>query len=281
MPPLLLTLKDETFYTAASEIELVDIAPTDSRHWTQNRLRGSTKIFWMTSLSPSGRFTCTDEGNENLLMKYTTLFLDLDDTLYPRTSGLWEAVGGRIQSYIEMKLNICTEDASLLRAQYLAQFGTTLNGLMRNHQVDPMEYLDYVHDVPVENLIPPDPELQTMLASITIPRIVFTNAYLDYAMRVLKQLGVSDLIDQVIDILALEFSNKPDPLAYHRALALAGNPSPATCLLVDDRETNLSAAAELGMTTVLVGDGAAEETIDYTIEQIHGLTIAVPSLVRK
>ena len=152
-------------------------------------------------------------------MEYTTLFLDLDDTLYPHTSGLWEAVGGRIQSYIEMKLNLCTEDASLLRAQYLAQFGTTLNGLMRNHQIDPMEYLDYVHDVPVENLIPPDPELQTMLASISIPRIIFTNAYLDYAMRVLKQLGISDLIDEIIDILALDFSNKPDPKAYKRALA--------------------------------------------------------------
>ncbi len=213
-------------------------------------------------------------------MDYSTLFLDLDDTLYPRTSGLWEAVGGRIQSYIEMKLNISTDDASLLRAQYLAQFGTTLNGLMRNHQIDPMEYLDYVHDVPVENLIPPDPELQTMLASITIPRIIFTNAYLAYAMRVLMQLGVSDLIDQIIDILALDFSNKPDPEAYHRALALAGNPSSATCLLVDDRYPNLSAAAEFGMTTVLVGDGVVEGKVDYTIEHIHALTNAVPSLVR-
>ncbi|MBE9479693.1 MAG: pyrimidine 5'-nucleotidase [Chloroflexi bacterium] len=212
-------------------------------------------------------------------MEYSTLFLDLDDTLYPRTSGLWEAVGGRIQSYIEMKLNLCAEDASLLRAQYLAQFGTTLNGLMRYHQIDPMEYLDYVHDVPVENLIPPDPELQIMLASITIPRIIFTNAYLDYAMRVLKQLGVSDLIDQIIDILTLDFSNKPDPDAYHRALVLAGNPSSATCLLVDDRYTNLSAAAEFGMTTVLVGDGVAEGTIDYTIERIHDLTKTVPRLV--
>jgi putative hydrolase of the HAD superfamily len=213
-------------------------------------------------------------------MGYTTLFLDLDDTLYPRTSGLWEAVGGRIQSYIEMKLNISTEDASHLRAQYLVQFGTTLNGLMRNHQIDPMEYLEYVHDVQVENLIPPDPELQTMLASITIPRIIFTNAYLDYAMRVLKQLGVSDLIDQIIDILTLDFSNKPDPDAYHRALALAGNPTSATCLLVDDRYPNLSAAAEFGMTTVLVGDGVVEGKVDYTIEHIHDLTNAVPSLVR-
>jgi len=214
-------------------------------------------------------------------MEYTTLFLDLDDTLYPHTSGLWEAVGGRIQSYIEMKLNLCAEDASLLRAQYLDQCGTTLNGLMRNHQIDPMEYLDYVHDVPVENLIPPDPELQTMLASITIPRIIFTNAYLDYAMRVLKQLGISDLIDQIIDILALDFSNKPDPKAYDRALTLAGNPISARCLLVDDRYPNLTAAAEFGMTTVLVGDGVVEGTVDYTIEQIHDLTKAVPSLVRE
>jgi putative hydrolase of the HAD superfamily len=212
-------------------------------------------------------------------MEYSTLFLDLDDTLYPHTSGLWEAVGRRIQSYMEMKLNICAEDASQLRAQYLSQFGTTLNGLMHNHQIDPMEYLDYVHDVPVENLIPPDAELQTMLASINIPRVIFTNAYLGYTVRVLNQLGISDLIDQIIDILALDFSNKPDPMAYHRALALVGNPLSATCLLVDDRYPNLSAAADFGMTTVLVGDGVVEGTVDYTIEQINDLTNAVPSLV--
>jgi len=211
-------------------------------------------------------------------MEFTTLFLDLDDTLYPHTSGLWEAVGGRIQSFIEVRLNLSAEDASYLRAQYLAQFGTTLNGLMHNHQIDPMEYLDYVHDVPVENLIRPDPELQTMLASITIPRVIFTNAYLDYTIRVLKQLGISNLIDQVIDILTLEFSNKPDPEAYLRALALVGNPPSETCLLVDDRYPNLSTATEFGMTTVLVGDGILEGTVDYTIEQIHDLTNAVPQL---
>jgi len=213
-------------------------------------------------------------------MNFTTLFLDLDDTLYPHTSGLWEVVGSRIQTYIEKKLNVSAEDASHLRAQYLAQFGTTLNGLIHHHQIDPMEYLDYVHDVPVENLIPPDPELQTMLASITIPRLIFTNAHLEYAVRVLNQLGISDLVTQIIDILALDFSNKPNPEAYHRALILAGNPSSDTCLLVDDRYPNLSTAADFGMTTVLVGDGLIEGTVDYTIEHIHDLTNAIPCLVK-
>jgi len=213
-------------------------------------------------------------------MNFTTLFLDLDDTLYPHTSGLWEVVGSRIQTYIEKKLNVSAEDASHLRAQYLAQFGTTLNGLIHHHQIDPMEYLDYVHDVPVENLIPPDPELQTMLASITIPRVIFTNAHLEYAVRVLNQLGISDLVSQIIDILSLDFSNKPNPEAYHRALILAGNPSSDTCLLVDDRYPNLSTAADFGMTTVLVGDGLIEGTVDYTIEHIHDLTNAIPCLVK-
>ena len=172
-------------------------------------------------------------------MEYTTLFLDLDEALYHRTSGLREAVSIRIQSYIEDKLSIASEQASQLRSQYLDQFGTTLNGLMYNHQIDPMEYLSYVHDVPVENLIPPDPELQIMLTSIAIPRVIFTNAHLDYAMRVLKQLGIADLISQIIDILALDFLNKPNPEAYDRGLALTGNPAAETCLLVDDRYTNI------------------------------------------
>ena len=212
-------------------------------------------------------------------MEFTTLFLDLDDTLYPHTSGLWEAVGDRIQRYTEATLNVGAEEASRLRGQYLSQYGTTLNGLMHNHQIDPMEYLTFVHDVPVERLLPPDPELRTMLASINIPRVIFTNAHGEYAKRVLQQLGIMDLISQIIDILALDFSNKPEPEAYRRALTLAGNPSAETCLLVDDRYPNLAAAAEFGMTTVLVGDGLFDGTVDYKIDQITDLTAAVPRLV--
>ena len=212
-------------------------------------------------------------------MEFTTLFLDLDDTLYPHTSGLWEAVGDRIQCYTEATLNVGAEEASRLRGQYLSQYGTTLNGLMHNHQIDPMEYLTFVHDVPVERLLPPDPELRTMLASINIPRVIFTNAHGEYAKRVLQQLGIMDLISQIIDILALDFSNKPEPEAYRRALTLAGNPSAETCLLVDDRYPNLAAASEFGMTTVLVGDGLFDGIVDYKIDQITDLTAAVPRLV--
>jgi len=212
-------------------------------------------------------------------MEFTTLFLDLDDTLYPHTSGLWDVVGDRIQRYTEATLNVSAEEASRLRTQYYSQYGTTLNGLMHNHQIDPMEYLNYVHDVPIERLLQPDPELRTMLASINIPRVIFTNAHCEYAKRVLQQLGILDLISQIIDILALDFLNKPNPEAYRRALILAGGPSSETCLLVDDRYPNLAAAAEFGMTTVLVGDGLYEGTVDYKIDQITDLTDAVPLLV--
>ena len=34
--------------------------------------------------------------------RYTHLLLDLDDTLYPDTSGVWEAVRDRIQHFIDM-----------------------------------------------------------------------------------------------------------------------------------------------------------------------------------
>jgi putative hydrolase of the HAD superfamily len=212
-------------------------------------------------------------------MNFTTLFLDLDDTLYPHTCGLWEAVGARIQSYTELTLDVNAEEASRLRGHYLSEYGTTLNGLMHHHQIDPLEYLTYVHDVPVERLLLPDPELRTMLSSINIPRVVFTNAHREYAQRVLQQLGILDLIHQIIDILALDYSNKPNPESYRRALALAGHPPAETCVMVDDRYPNLAAAAKFGLTTVLVGDGLYDGTVDHKIDQITDLIAAVPDLV--
>jgi putative hydrolase of the HAD superfamily len=209
--------------------------------------------------------------------RFSHLFLDLDDTLYPNTSGVWEAVLERIQTYIELRLNFSTEEAKSLRLRYLEQFGTTLSGLHKEFSVDVEDYLEYVHDVPLSNLLNPDPALKKMLQTIQIPRIIFTNAYLPYVEQVLHVLGIRDEIDQIIDIYALDFLNKPRAEAYQRAMQLSSVPDPAGVVFVDDRLANLEQAAGFGMTTVLVGANRSTNSHLY-INQITELTRILPEL---
>jgi putative hydrolase of the HAD superfamily len=210
---------------------------------------------------------------------YTTLFLDLDETLYPRGSGLWEAIAERIHDFMTVSMGIPREEAVILRQGYFLRFGTTLNGLMANYDIDPFEYLLYVHDIPLSEHISPNPKLRMMLTRLDQRRVIFTNGSFEYSVRVLEQLEIIDQIDQVVDIVALDFRNKPRPEAYHAALQLTGNPDPPHCIFADDRTTNLLPAAAMGMTTVLVGDGHRDPSVDIQMDSIVELIQHIPSLI--
>ena len=209
---------------------------------------------------------------------FSYLLLDLDDTLYPNTSGVWAAVRTRIQSFIEQRLAISPSEASTLRQRYLEQHGTTLTGLTLEFGVDVEDYLDYVHDVPLDTFLTEDPQLKAMLQSIQIPRIIFTNSYLPHADRVLHCLGIADEIDQVIDIYALEFHNKPKKEAYYRALELISATDPSQVVFVDDRLANLEPAAAMKMTTVLVNPDQGSHS-HLHVNQITELTRLLPDLL--
>jgi putative hydrolase of the HAD superfamily len=209
------------------------------------------------------------------------LYLDVDHTLYPDSCGLWSAVKARIEGYIENQVGLKGTEGKTLRHRFLQQYGTTLRGLQMEYEVDTEDYLDYVHDVPVEQLLEPDPALRELLLAVRPQIFYFTNAYRPYTERVLKQLGVLDLGFEIIDIRAMEFENKPLPGAYRRALQIAGNPSPDHCAIVDDLPANLLPADALGMETVLVSsqpdsiDGA-----DHIIAKVTDLFTAMPNLRR-
>ncbi len=212
-------------------------------------------------------------------MGWRVVFFDLDDTLYPPSSGVWDAIGERIQAFVMDRLGLTYEQATVLRRRYFDEYGTTLNGLWHHHAVDPEDYLSYVHAVPLEKMIQPDPALDSMLRDLIQKRIVFTNANRQHAERVLSCLGVSAHIDAIIDLFALEMTNKPEQAAYTRALALAGETDPHACIIADDLPRNLVPARAMGMTTVLVGPAQQDGAADHRIGSITDLTQALPGLV--
>jgi putative hydrolase of the HAD superfamily len=213
------------------------------------------------------------------MARYDTILLDLDDTVYPSTVGLWHAVGDRINAYMMERLGISAEQTSILRAAYLKKYGTTLNGLIAHHQADPYDYLNFVHDVHPERYLHPNPALKEMLARLPQKRVIFTNASAQHARRVLQLLGIEDQIDLIVDILTLELINKPKPEAYRRALAAAEEKDPTRCVLLDDRLDNLLPGVDMGMTTVLVGNTGSPEQVTHCIHAITDLVDAIPSLL--
>jgi putative hydrolase of the HAD superfamily len=181
-----------------------------------------------------------------------TLLIDLDDTLYPHDCGVWEMIRARMQRYMLEEMGLPADEVPALRHRLWKEYGTTLRGLQAEFEVDVEDFLDYVHDVPVEERIPVDPNLYRILQDLPQRKFIFTNAYTAHAKRVLDHLGVSDQFEGIIDIYAMMPYCKPQVEAYKKVLSIIHD-IPENCLLVDDSPDNLATAKALGMATVSVG----------------------------
>ena len=211
-------------------------------------------------------------------MPISTLFFDLDDTLYESGNGLWSAIRDRMSEYMAERLGLPRDEIPVLRRQYYETYGTTLRGLQKHYQVDADDYLAYVHDIPLDAYLHPDLKLRELLLSLPQHRWIFTNADADHAGRVLQKIGVSDCFEGIIDVRALEFACKPEREAYLRAMALANESDPRKCVLLDDSPVNLAGAHELGMITVLVGQNGTHPAATYTLPILYKLREVMPQL---
>jgi len=211
-------------------------------------------------------------------MGYTTLFIDLDGTLYSNRTGLWDAIRVRMTQYMLERLNLPKENVSNLRRQYFERYGTTLRGLQIHHGVDANDYLAFVHNLPLEKYLKAEPRLRVVLESLPQQKWIFTNADSDHARRVLAILELADCFSGIVDVRALEFQCKPEIQAYRMALDLAGEPDPQRCILIDDSPSNLAPAQEIGFTTVLVGEDQNCPAADHRISYLVELPQVVPEL---
>jgi putative hydrolase of the HAD superfamily len=102
-----------------------------------------------------GYFHIPEQTSYNTRMSYTTLFFDLDDTLYSPKNGLWLAIRERMGEYMAERLGLPRDEIPAIRHLYYTTYGTTLRGLQRHYQVDSDDYLAYVHDLPLERYLQP------------------------------------------------------------------------------------------------------------------------------
>jgi putative hydrolase of the HAD superfamily len=175
---------------------------------------------------------------------------DLDNTLYPRHTRLFEQVDIRIRDYVQKLLSLGPEEAHRVQKDYYKRYGTTLRGLMEEHGASPDAFLQYVHDIdhsPVE----PNPRLATAIARLPGRKFIFTNGSRRHAEKVAERLGVTNHFDDIFDIVRSKLLPKPARETYDGFIAATGI-EPAKAAMFEDLSRNLVVPQALGMATVLV-----------------------------
>lgn len=205
-----------------------------------------------------------------------TFFIDLDNTIYPKSSGLMDAIRDRIICYMQEMLGLGEAEILAIRQYSLQKYGTTLLGLKERFAIDEYEYLDYVHNVNLNDYLRRDPNLQRLLESYSQRKIIFTNSDKNHVDKILKFLEISHLFDTIIDIHALMPHLKPNKEAFDKALDIAQLSSWDGCAFLDDHTANIEQARKLGIYSILI-DERSQYQDSLKLSSICDLPTLIPN----
>ena len=210
---------------------------------------------------------------------------DLDNTLYPPESALWPQVDQRITLFLGNMFGLDGMSARALQKYYYQKYGTTLKGLMDQYGMKPEPFLDFAHDIDVSRL-PPDPELGHAIEALPGRKLILTNGSEAHARNVAGRLGILHHFEAVFDIIAADFTPKPEESTYLKFLDHY-QIDPSRAAMFEDLEKNLLVPHRLGMRTVLIRPKQydihreAEEQADSTAEYVHFKTKDLTAFLRE
>ena len=202
---------------------------------------------------------------------------DLDNTMYDINLGLFKKISNRITDFIMSKYSLDIDQAKKIQKEYYLKYGLTLRGLIVEKKLEPEEFLDYVHDVEHPELEKND-QLISKIRILEGKKIIFTNATLKHAKKILKILELEDDFDQIIDIKDLEYIPKPDKRSYKKLLECLNlnKENLDKTIFFEDTVKNLIPAKELGITTVWMKNSINEKDfmkncnfIDYSFNNLN------------
>jgi len=182
--------------------------------------------------------------------KVSAWIFDLDNTLYPRHSNLFAQIDDKIRAYVRDLLKVSPEDAQDIQKNYYKTYGTTLAGLMREHDIDPDDFLEFVHDID-HSPVQPDPALGAAIARLPGRKFIFTNGSRMHAEKVAARLGVGDHFEDIFDIAAANLVPKPERDTYQRFVNRF-DVLPQNAAMFEDLARNLEVPKAIGMRTVLI-----------------------------
>lgn len=180
----------------------------------------------------------------------TDWIFDLDNTLYPGGDVLFGQIVSRITKYISRYLSLHPREALQVQKHYLAEYGTSLSGMMAVHGMDPADFLDYVHDIDLTAL-KPNPCLAKAIKALPGRKFVFTNGSRAHARNITGHLGLKGVFDGLFALEDMDYIPKPRPEAYDR-FNRAFDIDPDRALMVEDMARNLKLPKAQGMRTLLI-----------------------------
>ena len=184
------------------------------------------------------------------LSKIKFWLFDLDNTLYSGDTKVFDQVDKKMSKFISEKLKVSLEEAKKIQKNYFHEYNTTLNGMIKNHDIDANEFLEFVHDVDLEFLEKDEP-LKKEIEKLKGKKIIFTNGSKAHASNVTSRIGIEQLFDGVFDIVDSDFYPKPSLEPYKKIIENY-KIVPEYCIFFEDIARNLKPAYELGMKTVWI-----------------------------
>ncbi len=202
------------------------------------------------------------------------LFLiDVDNTLYPKDSGIFDQIDQKINDYMEKFLEMDKITINKTRIDYWNRYGTTMSGLIRHYNINVEHFLQYTHDIDIASHLKPNKQLKEKLKQINAAKIAFTNAPKHHAENILNALGIIDQFIDIFDIISADYIGKPNTYPYLKIMNLA---NADRYIMADDWAKNLKTAKHLGIFTILIGKENTQD-FDLCIEKFEDIPIeAVP-----
>ena len=184
------------------------------------------------------------------LTKIKYWLFDLDNTLYSGDTKVFDQVDKKMSKFISEKLKVSIEEAKKIQKNYFHEYNTTLNGMIKNHEIDADEFLDFVHDVDLD-FLKADKPLEQEISNLVGKKFIFTNGSKAHASNVTKRIGIEKLFDGVFDIVESDFIPKPSIEPYKKIIEKY-KIEPQYSIFIEDIARNLKPAHELGMKTVWI-----------------------------
>ena len=204
------------------------------------------------------------------------LLIDLDNTIYSETEAIFSQIDLKMKSFISSELNVSLENAYVIQKKYFFKYGTTLRGLMMNHNVKPTYFLKYVHDINLKP-IKKNLTLKEEMKKFSGRKIIFTNGTTEHATNVLKKVGVFDEIDSIFDIEDADYIPKPALLPYKK-IVNKYKITPHNAIMIDDIKANLITAKKLKIGTVLISKKKSPLLTNNKIDYVFG---DITSIIKK
>lgn len=208
-----------------------------------------------------------DDFHPRLRADRTIFVFDLDNTLYPSSLALFPQVEKRMEIFVQTLTGLTDGEAAAYQKKLFMDYGTTLNGLMVDHNIDPQEFLDFVHDIDFSP-ISRDDKLRQSLEKLEGRRLIYTNADMTYTKKVLARLGISDLFEDIFDIHRGDLKPKPQNQPFDKFLS-DHDIDPLKSIMFEDMARNLVPASDRGMGTVWINTGTDWGRADYHPDVVH------------